>query len=264
MRIVITGSTQGIGKGLAREFLQRGHRVLISSRNPERVAATREALSALPGTVAGQTCDVAVAGEVQALWDRALETFGGVDIWVNNAGLARTVWPILDVPQPELETMVTGNMLGTINGCRVAARGMLAQGGGKIFNMLGGGSDGEYFPGMGIYGTTKRGLNYFTDALVRELRDSPLVIAKIRPGMIITEAVIREIEADRDNFERSRNRMNTLVDTVATVAPYLVDEMLACEQSGRKIRWLSPAKITGRMLKSLFTRRPDQFEPFGL
>lgn len=263
-RVVVTGSTQGIGRGLAEEFCRRGHRVLVTGRDAARVLAVQDALRDLPGEVIGKPCDVADRGRVEALWQLAEQQWGGVDIWINNAGLARTVWPICEVPQDDVETMVRTNMLGTINGSRVAVEGMLAQGSGKLFNMLGGGSDGEYFPGMGIYGTTKRGLDYFTRALVKELADSPLVIGRIRPGMIITEAVVREARENLDNFEKSRKAMNNLVDTVETVSPYLVDQILATEQSGTKIRWLTPAKMTGRMLKGLLVKRPDQFEPFGL
>ena len=262
--VVITGSTQGIGRGLALEFCRRGHNVVIAGRNAERVAETLSALKGEDGQAAGQPCDVAQQQQVQALWDLAVNTFGSVDIWINNAGLARTVWPILEIPQEEIETMVHTNMLGTINGSRVAASGMLAQGHGKLFNVLGGGSDGEYFPGLGLYGTTKRGLDYFTNALVKELADSAIVVAKIRPGMIITEAVVREARANMENFQKSRKMMNNLVDTVETVAPFLVDNILATEKSGTKIRWLNGPKMAGRMLRGMFKTRPDQFEPFGL
>ncbi len=51
---------------------------------------------------------------------------------------------------------------------------------------------------------------------------------------------------------------------IETVAPYLVDEILACDKSGHKIRWLNPNKIMGRMIKGMIKKRPDQFEPFGL
>lgn len=262
--IVITGSTQGIGRGLAEEFCNRGHQVIISGRDQGRIDEALSTMLALPGEAAGQSCDVADAIQVQSLWDLATNHFGQVDIWINNAGLARTVWPILDIPQMEIENMVRTNMLGTINGCRVAARGMKEQGQGKLFNMLGGGSDGEYFPGLAIYGTTKRGLDYFTDALVKELAHTALIVGKIRPGMVITEAVIREVKEDLENFQKSRKMMNNLVDTVQTVSPYLVDQILATSKSGQKIRWLTGGKIAGRMLKGLFRKRPDQFEPFGL
>ena len=66
------------------------------------------------------------------------------------------------------------------------------------------------------------------------------------------------------SFHKSRKIMNNLVDTVATVSPFLVDQILATDKSGRKIRWLTPAKITARMLLGMVRKRPDQFAPFGL
>lgn len=262
--VVITGSSKGIGLGLAREFASQGHNVLITGRSEAALTEALAAIGNVNGKVISQTCEVKNADQVQALWDTAHQQFGSVDIWINNAGLARTVWPIVDTPIEEIHSMITTNMLGTVHGAKVAAKGMLLQGQGKIFNMLGGGSDGEYFPGMGIYGTTKRGLNYFTDALAKELKSSPILVTKIRPGMIITEAVIREARANLENFEKSRSQMNNLVDTVETVSPYLVEKILATNKSGGKIRWLNGAKISGRMLKGLFIKRKDQFKQFGL
>jgi NAD(P)-dependent dehydrogenase (short-subunit alcohol dehydrogenase family) len=261
--IVITGSTKGIGFGLAREFARLGHNVMISGSSD---ASVETALASLQddGTVAGHTANVREVDQVQALWDDAEAKFGSVDIWINNAGLARTVWSIIDTPSTEIQSMVTTNMLGTINGSQVAAKGMLKNGQGKIFNMLGGGSDGETFPGMGVYGATKRGLDYFTNALIKELKDSPLIIGKIRPGMIITEGVVREAREDFENFQKSRKIMNNLVDTVDTVSPWLAKEVLATDKSGRKIRWLNGGKIASRMLMSKIKPRPDQFEAFGL
>lgn len=263
-RVVITGSTQGIGRGLAEEFLNRGNQVVVSGRNEARLMEVVAELSPLQGECAGKACDVAELEQVQSLWNHAVECFGGVDIWINNAGLARTVWPILEIPQGEIETMVRTNMLGTMNGCRVAAKGMQAQGGGKLFNMLGGGSGGEYFPGLGVYGTTKRGLDYFTNALVKELKGTAVIIGKIRPGMIITEAVIREAQANPESFEKSRKAMNNLVDRVETVSPFLVDRILATERSGTMIRWLTGGKMARRFALGMIKKRPDQFDAFGL
>lgn len=261
---VITGSTQGIGRELALEFCRRGANVVIAGRDGERVEQTLAALAPLAGSAGGQPCDVSRVEQVQSLWDLAQSRFGTVDIWINNAGVARTTRPILEVPQDDMEAMLSTNMLGTINGCRVAAQGMRAQGHGKLFNMLGGGSDGEYFPGFGIYGSTKRGLEYFTRALVKELADTTIVVGGIRPGLVITEAVLREARADREAFEKSRTMVNKLVDTVETVAPFLVERVLACDTNGARIRWLSGGKIAGRMVAGIFRQRPDQFEQFGL
>jgi hypothetical protein len=90
------------------------------------------------------------------------------------------------------------------------------------------------------------------------------MIGKIRPGMISTEGVIREAKEDLAHFQKSRKRMNNLVDTIETVAPYLVQEILNTKKSGTKIRWLNGKKIGMRMLKARFKERPDQFAQFGL
>lgn len=259
MRFVITGSTQGIGRALATEAAKQAHQVLISGRTQAAVDAALDTIAAPFTQVVGQPADVADPVAVQALWDRATEAFGGVDVWINNAGLARTTWPILDLPQDQLEAMLDTNMRGTINGSRVAAKGMLAQGKGRIFNMLGGGSDGEYFPGMGVYGSTKRGLDYFSRALAKELKGTPVLVGRVRPGMIVTEGVKREIAADPANFAKSRKVMNILCDQPETVAPYLIQQMLAFEKSGSKIAWLSGAKMAKRFLLAKIQPRPDQF-----
>lgn len=262
--IVITGSTKGIGRGLAREFAIRGHNVVVSGRSDESIDAALVRIGNHPGKVIGQVCEVSDRDQLQRLWDRAVRELGSVDIWINNAGLARTIWPILETPPDQVDAMLDTNLPGTIYGSIVAARGMTAQGSGKIFNMLGGGSDGEYFPGIGIYGTTKRGLDYFTTALAKELAGTGVIVGRIRPGMVVTSAVLREAKANLDSFEQSRDMMNNLVDQVETVTPFLVDEMLEFEKSGGKIRWLTGGKIAWRMLKSRFKKRPDQFERFGL
>ena len=160
--------------------------------------------------------------------------------------------------------MIRTNMIGQINGSRVAARLMTDRDAGKIINILGGGSDGEYFPGMGVYGATKRGLDYFTDALAKELATTGILVAKVRPGLVVTDAVIREARDNPDMFESSRPMMNNIVDQVETVAPWIADQVLALDKTGKKIRWLTGSKIGWRMLAARFRRREDQFARFGL
>ena len=264
MSVVITGSSRGLGFGLAEAFASRGHNVVVSGRTQSDVENAVDKLSEFEGTVIGQQCDVSDETQVQALKDAAVNAFAKIDIWINNAGLARNTKPILDIAQTDITAMIETNMKGQINGCRAAAGVMTAQGSGKIFNILGGGSDGEYFPGMGVYGATKRGLDYFTDALVKELAQTPIIIGKVRPGLVITDAVLREARDDPEVFNASRTMMNNLVDQVETVAPWLVDKMLATEKSGAKIRWLTGGKIGVRMMKARFKTRPDQFERHGL
>ena len=83
--IVITGSARGIGYGLAAEFLARGQRVVISDLHQSDVF---EAVNRLGGDrVAGHTCDVTDLDQLHDLWRAALDDFGRVDVWINNAGV---------------------------------------------------------------------------------------------------------------------------------------------------------------------------------
>ena len=104
----------------------------------------------------------------------------------------------------------------------------------------------------------------FSTALAKELKDTGVIVGRVRPGMIITDAVVREAREDMESFQRSRKMMNNLVDRIETVAPFLVDQMLAFNKNGGKIRWLTGGKIGWRMLKGRFRTRPDQFKDFGL
>ncbi|GAA5525463.1 hypothetical protein Maes01_02033 [Microbulbifer aestuariivivens] len=262
--IVITGSTKGIGFGLARAFLDSGHKVVISGRSESSVCEALDRLRTPFCKCRGQACDITDPAQVQALWDFAKIEFETIDIWINNAGIARTSWSILETPQQEIDAMVHTNLQGTINGCRVAATGMQQQPSGKIFNILGGGSDGEYYPGMGIYGSTKRALDYFSDALAKELDGTGILVGKIRPGMVITEAVIDEAKKNPEKFASTRPFMNNLVDQVDTVAKYLAQKMLDCNKTGQKIRWLTGGKIAARMLSGVVRKREDQFARHGL
>lgn len=262
---VITGSTKGIGFALAKYAVSQGHNVAISGRQDQVVQAAAAKLAATgKGKVIGVATDVSDAAQVQALWDQAKAAFGTVDVWINNAGVAYTTHSIVDTSAEDLRTMVQTNVLGTVHGGQVAARGMLAQGSGRIFSILGGGSDGEYFPGMGLYGTTKRGLDYFTRALAKELKDSSVLVGRVRPGMVVTEGVLREIKADPENFAKSRKIMNKLCDLPDTVAPYLVEKMLAMPKTGGKIAWLTGGKIAKRMLLGRFKEREDLFAMVGV
>ena len=85
--IVITGSTRGIGKGLAREFLKLGHRVVVTGRSQ---AAVDGALAELanPDAVLGCVCDVRAMASLEAVWTAAVARFGRVDIWISNAAVA--------------------------------------------------------------------------------------------------------------------------------------------------------------------------------
>ena len=112
--VVVTGSTKGIGKGYAREFLNRGLNVVVSGRGQDAVDQTLLDLdgeSADDAKATGRTCNVADVNQVQALWDFAKQNFGNVDIWINNAGFARTHVTLLQLTPEEIRIMANKILL---------------------------------------------------------------------------------------------------------------------------------------------------------
>ncbi|MGH1564409.1 SDR family NAD(P)-dependent oxidoreductase [Mumia sp. DW29H23] len=249
---VITGSSKGIGFGLAQELRGRGYDVVVSGRGEASVADAVERLEQAQGTgrVLGLVCDVSDPASVQKLWDSAVAELGTVDLWINNAGVARTVHPVVDLRPEWIVEMVTSNMVGTILGSRVAVRGMTAQGHGQLVNVLGGGSDGKIRPGMTVYGSTKRGLRAFTDALVRETAGGPVKIVSVSPGVVVTDGMIREAkELGPEGFARVRKAMNILADPVDEAAPAIVDLILANPKHGASLKRVSSLDIGLRFAK---------------
>ena len=263
--VVVTGSTQGIGHALAREFHARGHRVVVSGRRQEGVdrrspLSTRLARDGCLATPLRST-DPA---QVQALWDSATAEHGRVDIWVNNAGVAHTTAAIVDTAPDDVRTMVTTNMLGTIYGSQVAVRGMTGQGGGQLFNMLGGGSDGKIRAKMGVYSATKRGLDLFTQALVRETKGTDVRVGQIRPGLLITEGWLREAKRAPEQVSSQRRILNILLNEPDEVAPYLVDQVLASTKTGDAIAWLTTGRLTKRFMTPGYAAKHDVLARHGL
>lgn len=263
-KAVVTGSTKGIGFGLARELVRRGHSVVVSGRTE---AAVEEAVAKLRTEAAGEAAvhghavDVTDAAQVDGLWSAAAEALGGVDLWINNAGVAHTTRPIVETTPAEVRAMVETNMLGTVYGAQTAVRGMLAGGGGQVFNVLGGGSDGSIRAGMGVYSATKRGLDSFTRALVKEVAGTGVRVGRISPGILITEGWLREAAAAPDQVSGQRRILNILCDHVDDVAPYLVDKVLASTSNGAAIAWLTKGRMTR---KFLIPRKTDVLARYGL
>lgn len=264
--IVITGSTRGIGLGLAEVFLKRGCRVVLSSRSKgmlaDRVGDLEKKYG--QGSVSGQSCDVSDAGQVQMLWDAAASQFGRVDIWINNAGITASMKPLTALEMAEIAPVVDTNITGLIYGSIIAMKGMRAQGGGHIYNMYGHGSNDRKVSDLHVYGTTKRAVRYFTEALIEDAEDSPVRVGSLSPGIVVTDFLINDMRRmPPDRLETIKALYNCLADTVETVTPFLVDHILRDDQNGTHINWLTEEKANQRFESDEYCSR-DLFSKYGL
>ena len=252
---VVTGSSRGIGFGLARELLARGANVVVTGRSAETVD---KAISELgqPDRTLGVACDVTDAADVQALWDGAVARFGRVDLWVNNAGATTNPVPLWEVGSDEIRQTVETNLLGTLFGMQVAARGMRAQGGGQIFNVEGMGSKGEVQVGLLPYACTKAAVGYLDKAFLKELKGSAVQVCSIRPGINVTEHLLHGSEhLSPERWEKTKKIFNILGDKPETTTPFLAERILATTKTGTKIAWLTTPKIAWRFTTAAFRKR---------
>ena len=258
--IVVTGSTRGIGRGMAAEFLKRGHDVMVSGRTQAAVEETVAALAPLAADgarVAGAPCDVSDAAAVQHLWDAAAAAFGRVDIWINNAGLSHPRQTIGELRAADIDIVAETNLLGMMLGTQTALAGMRAQsGGGTIWNMEGFGSNGMMSPGMSLYGASKFALTYFNKALLAETRDDAVKICWLSPGIVVTDLVKRDMGSTGEReAARTRRLYDILADRVETVTPWLAARILEPHKSGDRVAWLTNGKAFRRFAGSLFRKR---------
>jgi NAD(P)-dependent dehydrogenase (short-subunit alcohol dehydrogenase family) len=254
--IVIPGSTRGIGYGLAESFLQLGCAVTISGRSRESTAAAAAKLAAKydRSRVFGLACDVTIPAQISSLWEEAATHFGGVDIWVNNAGYTGEMGMVWERPAEEVQFVIATNLVGTILGSQVALRGMQAQGRGAIYNMEGMGSDGRKHAGLSLYGTTKYAVHYFTESLALEAKDTGILVGGLRPGMVATD-LLRDRYKDRpEDWERAKKIFNILAERVDRVTPWLARQILSNQKNGVILSYSSSWKMLWKFVRSPFAR----------
>lgn len=255
--VVITGSSKGLGFGMAKTFLERGCSVTLSGRDEH---ALTDAIASLAknheGRISGLAGDVARSEDIEALWEHAAKTFGRVDIWINNAGTTNPQVPFVEQSVEVIESVVRTNLTGTMLGSRIALSRMHAQGFGALYNMEGFGSDGTRQAGMSTYGSTKIAVRYLTRSLSDECIGMPILVGALSPGVVVTDLLLDVYAKGRpENWRRARRIFQFIADRTETVAPWLVDEVLANTKNGVRIAWMTVPKAVLRFFLPHYHRR---------
>ncbi|URE20144.1 chlorophyll(ide) b reductase [Musa troglodytarum] len=272
--VVITGSTRGLGKALAREFLLSGDRVVIASRSSESVYQTVEELrenlkeglavsknkartNLSHAMVVGIACDVCKPEDVRKLANFAVGELGSVDIWINNAGTNKGFRPLLQFTDDDIDQIVSTNLVGSLLCTREAIHVMGSQDkGGHIFNMDGAGSGGSSTPLTAVYGSTKCGLRQLQASLLKECKRSKVGVHTASPGMVLTDLLLS------GSSLRNKQMFNIICELPETVARTLVPRMRVVKGSGKAINYLTPPRIL-LALVTAWLRRGRWFDEQG-
>ena len=185
---VVTGAAQGLGKGIARRLAEAGANVLIGDINAETAAAAAADLgSRSTGKVLSACMDVSDASSVSAAVLLAEAEFGGIDIWVNNAGVFPSV-AITDMPEEEWDRVFAVNARGTFLGARAAVRSMTRHGrGGVIVNIASLAGLNGIAPGLSAYVGSKHAVVGLTRQLAIELAPQRIRVLAVAPSFMVTE-----------------------------------------------------------------------------
>ncbi len=187
---MITGGASGIGLAIARELAGRGCRLLIASRDRAKVG---RAVSEMPGSIGFSGCDVRRREAIDALWQRADEALGGVDILVTSAGIARSSLSTHHLPQAVAQLdeavwddILDTNLRGVFYTVRAAAQRMVAQQRGQIVNIS---SARAARRGLGFgagYCASKRAALALLDALAAEVAPQGVRVFSFLPDVVET------------------------------------------------------------------------------
>ena len=253
--IVITGSTRGIGYGLALEFLKRKHRVIINGRDEDRLKKTVKEFEEQGFDVYGVPGDVAHESTFQSIIDQTSSRFGSIDIWINNAGIPQSQKYFYELGSIEIESLVSVNITAVMIGTQSALRFFKQQGYGKVFNMEGFGSDGRIMDKLSLYGTTKRAVNYFTKAVSREVKEQNIQVGILSPGMVRTDFLTNSAsDADPAEEERNKKVFDILSEDVDVVTQFLSNRLLRSTKKYDRIEYLSMKRLAPKLFRLMFVK----------
>ncbi|MGA8331514.1 MAG: SDR family oxidoreductase [Mycobacterium sp.] len=197
---IVTGGASGIGAGISERFVAEGAKVVIADVERDR----GEELAAKLGVHAVfRSADVSDPEQIGALVAGAVETFGGLDVMVNNAGVSsRMHRSFLDDDLADFHRVMSVNVLGVMAGTRDAARQMATTGGGSIINVS---SIGGIQPGGGVmtYRASKAAVIMFTKSAAIELARYEVRVNAIAPGNIPTP-LLKTTTTDKSPAELER------------------------------------------------------------
>jgi len=183
--VIITGSGRGIGRTIAERFAECGAAVTLTDYNEELLSDAAADFSAKSHRFIALPCDVTKEDQISRLMERTIESFGKIDILINNAGITRDAL-LFRMKDDQWDTVLATNLKGVFLTTRAAAKYFIQQRYGRIINISSVvGITGN--AGQGNYAASKAGVIGFSKTMAQELASRNITVNVIAPGFIETE-----------------------------------------------------------------------------
>jgi NADP-dependent 3-hydroxy acid dehydrogenase YdfG len=221
--VVITGASSGIGESTAKLLARHGARVALGARRKDRIDAVVKEISTAGGKAIGFAADVTKRAQVEALVKGAVDSFGRVDVIVNNAGIM-PIAPIQLLKVDEWDRQIDVNIKGVLYGVAAALPQMQKQKSGHIINVASVFGIKVFAPGGTVYSATKSAVRALTEGLRVELHSENIRCTMISPGAVATEIPESSSEeATRENL-REFYKMAIPANSIASAIAYAIEQ----------------------------------------
>ncbi len=210
--VVVTGASMGIGEAVAKIFAEEGATVVLSSRDLGRLEAARSRVGHSERTLA-VACDVQNRDDIGRLARTAIDRYGRIDVWVNNAGYG-LMDSVASMDMEECRLLLETNLLGAIHGMQAALEPMKRQHSGTVINIS---SIAGHIavPYMAVYCASKHALNAIGKAARVELLGSGVHVMTVCPGYIDTDFAVNAVKGAERMRLRSNARRGISAERVA-------------------------------------------------
>ena len=240
-RVIVTGGAGGLGAAIAARFAKSGARVFVGDANREALEDTLN----ITGGIEGAYCDVSSADSVAAFLDKAIAALCGVDVLVNNVGVAGPIGPLEENDPKAWEASVATNLFGAFRCTHGVIGYMKNQKSGAIIN-ISSGSTSTTPPGRTAYVAAKAGLEGMTQSLAREVGPFGVRCNAIQPGPLRNERMIGVLRAQPGAFGKSDHELIAEASAFVSLRRFVeMDEVAAmveflCSPAG--------AAVTGKII----------------